>query len=52
MAFAPTNNQLVANAARNKLTSEIQDNATTNHSHHILSLNTSKTNQLAQEHIM
>ena len=43
MAFAPTNNQLVANAARNKLTSLIQDNATTNHSHHILSLNTSKT---------
>ncbi|QNJ26526.1 hypothetical protein SynSYN20_02204 [Synechococcus sp. SYN20] len=38
MAFAPTNNKLVANAARNKLTSEIQDNAT--------------TNQLAQEHIM
>ena len=43
MAFAPTNNQLVANAARNKFTSEIQDNSTTNHSHHILNLNKSKT---------
>ena len=29
MAVAPTNNQLVANTARNKLTSEIQDNAKT-----------------------